>query len=142
MLYGCQNWGKNECFENKVASPHEMQPSCTPLNPIPDTESNKIPKTIIETYNLCKENRKLRTAANYKLRNRDEIKEGDYTRFYRERTESWHGPSLVTAINGGTVLVELDGRVYSSNISSIRKVHQPLDTFKHDDEIEGDPEVN
>ena len=66
-------------------------------------------------------------------RNGDEVEKGEYSKFYRERTSSWHGLWILIAVNRGKILVQLDSRLYISNIHSVRRVNQPLDNYENEE---------
>ena len=103
-------------------------------NLIPGVESKYITRAIVDNYHRCKQNRKLRIAVKAKARNQNEIDEGDYALFHRENNVSWLGPGFLITVNSGTVHIEFDGRIYSSNIRSFKKVSQRLETICNSNE--------
>ena len=134
-----ETFGKNECFGNKSASAFEMQFNRMPPNLTEGVGAKKVPSSIIETYLRCRDKRRLNFAASSKEGHSEIIKEGDYAKYYRERDYEWHGPALVVALQGGTVVLKDNDRLATADIRSIRRTSSLLKSYEDVTEVVEEP---
>jgi hypothetical protein len=130
---------KNACIGNKAASAEEIWRGSVPkfAHDLLGADSDvSLPAELIQAF----EARKARTALAKTLTRpeypEEQVKVGDFVRFYRERDKIWKGPVRVVSVDNNRVNLVYEGSRSSAARVAVRKVLPPFSTLDDPDGIE------